>query len=183
MGWFSQIFNEEDRYKVHNSTVDLIDRIENIYSTSLTRKERLNIFSTYLIFHKKESFYSFDRESIDVVNEVKNIADDMIENLLTKILHVKNDKFNNQRYTLELGDSLNLSANILMPHFISAKVDNPNISEGQILRESIENILSRTRKRPYLQKVNYDHLFPSDGKLKRNTNFGFFYKTQELPIN
>ena len=70
-----------------------------------------------------------------------------------------------------------------MPHFISAKVDNPNISEGQILRESIENILSQTRKRPYLQKVNYDHLFPSDGKLKRNTNFGFFNKTQELPIN
>ena len=175
MGWFSSIRNESERAKVHNTTIKLIDELEYnsfFHRTAgdgiqpiLTRGDRLTIFAIFMVHFRRESFYDFDMSAINFSSAMESIVEDSMDDLLDNILQVRNDKFNLQRYKIDLLEEINVVARYYIDEYMSKRIASPNLKDSKFLRDTILHFF---RKRIYLSfkgiRIHIDKSYSVWGK-------------------
>jgi hypothetical protein len=142
MGWISSQFNETNRLEVHNSCVKYINRSWDSKNLTFSRNGRLKIFSIYVVHCFKDDILDIYNNKESMTTTLENFIEDSMTDFLDKIMYAKNDKFNQQRYKVELIDNILLTSTFYIPEYIDRRIANPNFDGQQLIKETIGYFIS-----------------------------------------
>ena len=129
--------NKKNRLKIHNNTVELIDILERDYNIDLSREARLDIFVCFLIYVHRHGLIDRETNEFEASYPIVSIAKNSLSDLLEHILFVKKDKFNYQRFEVELNHCIESTGKFFMNEYCLKRIDNPNMDDRDILFQNI----------------------------------------------
>ena len=142
MGWFSSLFNETSRLEVHNSCVNFINKSTKQNNLTISRNERLKIFSIYIVHCFKDDILDIYNNKEAIYSTLENFIFDSMVQFLNRIVYAKNDKFNQQRYKAELIENILLTSSYYIPEYIDRRIANPNYDGVSLIKETTAQFTS-----------------------------------------